>query len=121
MLIVLAETGWTPTMVGTGIIATVLLVGKIIPWVKSRNGNGNGTASAARDGEARGEMRAKIDAHAEELKRQDRTDEDQWTAINVTRDRLTKIETNTEQTQSDVSEIKTDLKSVLKGRGGSDE
>lgn len=120
MVYLLAEAGWTPSMTGAAIISAVIVGAKIIPWIKSRNGNGNGSANAARDGEARGEMRAKIDAHRDELKRQNKTDEDQWTAINETRGEITALKGVVDRTASDVCEMKDDLKAALKKGGGDD-
>ncbi len=113
MLELLAEVAWTPTMVGTGIVAAVVIAGKLLPWPKK-----NGTTAAAQNGEARGEMRARLDGHDKAIERGDHVSEEQWTALNVQGNRLTAIETSTAQTAKDVSEMKGDLKNVLKKRRG---
>ena len=107
MLMLLAEAAWTPSIVGTGVIATIILAAKIVPYLKSKSTNGNG------NGESRGETRKALSDIENELKRQSAVDEKQWDGITGNRVSIAEIKTAVVNTANDISEMKIDIKSLL--------
>jgi len=112
-MIFLAEAVWTPSLIVAGAISGVMLLAKLFPWLKGRNGNGNG--------EARGEAKRAIADLEREVARQDKANEDQWSDINKNRETIASIKATVDGIDRTTKELRDDIKMLVQrdysGRG----
>jgi len=89
---------WTPAMVGTGVVAGVILAVKLLPWSSWRshsNGNGNGKFCGA--------MHESVDELKRAAERTQNINDEQWTEI--------------QQNRVDIAGISQEVKNVVDGLG----